>query len=154
MVQTCGLQIWILSLPPLFYSLSTQQREEGLLQAESIAASSLLTTLHYHSPLTDTKQNPHSSFIGQIGSSTGWLTRICKRSFLLSNPDYTICLGRGEWQGSALQSFPKSPNYWRHNCNYLLLGLPAQQQLSPSHGSQVNSLWWFKELGKQTRLSN
>lgn len=70
-VQTCGLQTWLLSLPPLFYSLSTQWREKCLLQAESIAASSLLTTLHYHSPLTDTKKNPHRSFTGQTGSSTG-----------------------------------------------------------------------------------
>lgn len=118
-----------------FYSLSTRWREKSLLQAESIAASSLLTTLHYHSPLTDTKQNPHSSFISQIGSSRGWLTRVCKRSFLLSNLDYKVCLRRGEWQDSALQSFPKSQKHWRHNCNYLLLELPAQQQLSPSHGS-------------------
>lgn len=136
-----------------FYSHSTQWREKGSLQAESTAAPSLLTTLHYGSPRTDTKENPHSSFTGQTGSSRGCLTRICKRSFLLSNLDYTIRLGRGEWQGSALQSFPKSPKYWRHNCNHLLLELPAQQQLSPAHGSRVNSLRWFEELGKQTRLN-
>lgn len=96
----CGADLWFANLAFIttFYSLSTQWREKGLLQAESIAASSLLTTLHYHPPLTDTKQNPHSSFIGQIGSSRGWLTRICKISFLLSNLDYIICLGRGEWQ--------------------------------------------------------
>lgn len=38
----------------------------------------------------------------QTGSSTSWLTGTCKRSFLLSNLDYAICLGRRKWQGSAL----------------------------------------------------
>lgn len=81
-----------------YHLLQPQHPVEGEGFAASWVNSSLFIINHtsLFFPHTDTKENPHSSFIGQTGSSRVWLTRICKRSHLLSNLDYTICLGRGE----------------------------------------------------------